>query len=268
MIKNKDLIIEGKKIGESYPPFIIAEMSGNHNQSLDRALEIVTAAAKSGVQALKIQTYTADTMTIDINEREFNINSPNSLWKGQSLYKLYEKAHTPWEWHKPIFDLGRKLGLIVFSTPFDVTAVDYLEDLNTPCYKISSFENTDLPLIKKVASTRKPMFLSTGMASSDELNETVCTIRESGCNDFVLLKCTSAYPANPLQSNLLTIPDLKNRFGCVVGISDHTLSIGASIASLAIGGSVIEKHFTLRRDDGGVDSQFSIEPEEMAYLVK
>jgi pseudaminic acid synthase len=263
----KSIQITGREIGPNHPPFIIAEMSGNHNQSLERALEIVEAAAKSGAHALKIQTYTPDTMTLDLDEREFHISDPKSLWAGTSLYKLYGKAYTPWEWHKPIFDRARELGMIPFSTPFDDTAVDFLESLKVPCYKIASFENTDLPLIRRVAATGKPLIISTGMATVAELDETVRTAREAGCNDLLLLKCTSTYPATPENTNILTIPHLRELFGCEVGLSDHTMGIGVAVASVALGASVIEKHFTLNRADGGVDSAFSMEPVEMAQLV-
>jgi N-acetylneuraminate synthase len=242
-------------------------MSGNHNQSLERALEIVDAAAKSGAHALKLQTYTADTMTLDISEGEFFIEDPNSLWKGRSLYDLYHEAHTPWEWHKPIFDRCKELGLIYLSTPFDDSSVDFLEELDVPCYKIASFENTDIPLIQKVAATGKPMIISTGMATLAELDETVRAAREAGCNNIVLLKCTSTYPSTPKNSNILTIPHMGDTFNCTVGLSDHTIGIGASIAAVALGAAVIEKHFTLRRHDGGVDSSFSLEPEELKALV-
>jgi len=248
-------------------PFIIAEMSGNHNQSLDRALALVDAAAEAGVHAIKLQTYTADTMTLDIAEGEFFINDPQSLWKGQSLYSLYQKAYTPWEWHVPIFQRARKLGLIAFSTPFDETAVDFLESLDVPCYKIASFENTDIPLIKKVAASGKTMIISTGMATVAELDETVRTARAVGCKELVLLKCTSTYPATTENSNLLTIPHMRELFDCEVGLSDHTMGIGAAVAAVAMGATVIEKHFTLDRSDGGVDSAFSLEPAELAQLV-
>jgi len=249
-------------------PFIIAEMSGNHNQSLERALRIVDAAAEAGVDAIKLQTYTADTMTLDLNEGDFFISNPQSPWCGSSLYELYQKAHTPWAWQEKIFARAREHGLICFSTPFDVTAVDFLEELGAPCYKIASFENTDLPLIRKVARTGKPLIVSTGMATVADLDELVRTARENGCRDITLLKCTSSYPATPAGSNILTIPHMKALFGCNVGLSDHTLGVGAAVASIALGATVIEKHFTLARADGGVDSAFSMEPEEMALLVR
>lgn len=259
--------IGNRKIGVGETPFIIAEMSGNHNQSLVRALEIVEAAAKSGAHALKIQTYTPETMTLDLDEREFHISDPNSLWAGTSLYKLYGQAYTPWDWHKPIFDRAREFGMIPFSTPFDDTAVDFLENLEVPCYKIASFENTDLPLIRRVAATGKPLIISTGMASVAQLDETVCAAREAGCRDLILLKCTSTYPATPENTNIITIPHMRELFGCEVGLSDHTMGIGVSVASVALGATVIEKHFTLHRTDGGVDSAFSMEPAEMTQLV-
>jgi len=261
------LIIDNCTIGRGQKPFIIAEMSGNHNQSLERALKIVEAVAKTGAHALKIQTYTPDTMTLDIDEREFYISDPNSVWEGKSLYTLYGEAYTPWEWHKPIFERARELGLIAFSTPFDETAVDLLESLDSPCYKIASFENTDLPLIRRVAATGKPMIISTGMASISELDDTVLAAREAGCTDLVLLKCTSTYPATAINTNILTIPHMRELFECEVGLSDHTMGIGVSVASVAMGATVIEKHFTLNRADGGVDSSFSMEPSEMKQLV-
>ena len=260
--------IANRKIGKNFPPFIIAEMSGNHNQSLDRALQIVDEVARSGADALKIQTYTPDTMTLNLAEREFYISDPKNLWAGNSLYKLYGEAHTPWEWHEAIFERARKHGIIPFSTPFDDTAIDFLENLNVPCYKISSFENTDLQLIKRVAATGKPLIISTGMASIAELGETVQAARDAGCENLVLLKCTSTYPANATNTNLLTIPHMRELFACEVGLSDHTMGIGVSVASIALGATVIEKHFTLNRSDGGVDSTFSMEPNEMAQLVR
>jgi pseudaminic acid synthase len=261
------ITIGNHKIGADHPPFIIAEMSGNHNQSLDRALEIVEAASKTGAHALKIQTYTPDTMTLDLDEREFHISDPKSLWAGTSLYKLYGEAYTPWEWHKPIFDRARELGIIAFSTPFDDTAVNFLESLDVLCYKIASFENTDLALIRRVAATGKPLIISTGMASIAELDDTVRAAREAGCKDLILLKCTSTYPAKAGNTNILTIPHMRELFGCEVGLSDHTMGVGVSVASVALSATVIEKHFTLNRADGGVDSTFSMEPAEMAQLV-
>jgi N-acetylneuraminate synthase len=243
-------------------------MSGNHNQSLERALAIVDAAAAAGAHALKIQTYTADTMTLDIDDDDaFSITDPGSLWSGKTLYKLYDEAHTPWEWHQPIFDRCRELGMIGFSTPFDATAVDFLESLNVPAYKIASFENCDLPLIRKVAATGKPMIISTGMASAEELEETVRAARGAGCRDLILLKCTSSYPASPEESNIRTMPHMREQFGVEIGLSDHTLGIGVALAAIALGATVIEKHFTLDRADGGVDAAFSLEPPELAALV-
>lgn len=271
MLNRRNLLnliqIGNKKIGLAYEPFIIAEMSGNHNKSLERALQIVEAAAKSDVHAIKLQTYTPDTMTLDIKGDEFYINDPNSLWKGYNLYKLYQEAHTPLKWHKPIFDRCKDLGLICFSTPFDDTSVDFLESLHVPCYKIASFENIDIPLIRKVAATGKPMIISAGMATIAELDESISIAREYGCNDIILLKCTSTYPSTPENSNILTIPHMRDLFNVQTGLSDHTKGIGVSVASIAVGATVIEKHFTLSRADGGVDSDFSMEPEEMKSLV-
>jgi pseudaminic acid synthase len=257
----------GRMVGLGAPPFIVAEMSGNHNQSLDRALAIVEAAAAAGAHAMKLQTYTADTMTINLREGEFYIGDSNSLWAGNSLYELYQQAHTPWEWHEPIFQRSRELGMIPFSTPFDETAVDFLETLDVGVYKIASFENTDLPLIRKVAATGKPMIISTGMASVAELDETVRAARKAGCQDLVLLKCTSNYPSTPENSNVRTIPHLRELFRCEVGLSDHTMGCGAALAAVALGASVIEKHFTLARSDGGVDAAFSLEPAEFKLLT-
>lgn len=255
------------EIGKEYPPFIIAEMSGNHNQSLERAMQIVEAAAKSGAHALKLQTYTADTMTFNLREGEFFINQKEGLWSGMSLYELYQKAYTPWEWHEFIFKRCYELGMICFSTPFDETAVDFLEKFNPPLYKIASFENTDLRLIKKVAQTGKPLIISTGMASVSDLEKAVKTARENGCEKIILLKCTSSYPANPIDSNIKTIPHLKELFDVEVGLSDHTMGVGVACASVALGACVIEKHFTLDRSEGGVDSAFSLEPQELKQLV-
>lgn len=264
----KTIDIAGNLLGPGHAPFVIAEMSGNHGQSLDRAMKIVELAAQAGAHALKLQTYTADTMTIDVREREFFISDEKSLWKGESLYDLYEKAHTPWEWHKPIFDRCRELGMVGFSTPFDPTAVDFLEGLGVPCYKVASFENIDLPLIAKVAKTGKPVIISTGMAKIAEIDEAVRTARENGCEDLILLKCTSSYPASAESSNLATIPHMRELFKCHVGLSDHTMGIGVPVASAALGAVAIEKHFIDSRADGGVDAAFSAEPDELAALVR
>jgi len=263
----REITVENRKIGQGHPPFIIAEMSGNHNQSLDKALEIVCAAKKAGVDALKMQTYTPETMTLDVDEKEFMINEPGNLWQGKSLYQIYKKAYTPWEWHEKIFNLAHNLRLNIFSSPFDETAIDFLEELDVQLYKISSFENTDIPLIKKVAATGKPMIISTGMATVAELDETVRAAREAGCKELILLKCTSTYPATAGNTNISTIPHMRELFGVQVGLSDHTMGTGVAVASVALGATVIEKHFTLSRADGGVDSAFSMEPDEMAALV-
>jgi pseudaminic acid synthase len=258
--------IADRTIGASTRPYLIAEMSGNHNQSLERALAIVDAAAASGADAIKLQTYTAATMTLDVHAPGFVIDDPKSLWSGRQLYELYEEAQTPWEWHGPIMQRAARHGMHCFSTPFDETAVDFLETLGVPAYKIASFENTDLPLIRKVAGTGKPMIISTGMASLAEIDEAVRAARDAGCKDLVLLKCTSTYPATPENTNLRTIPNLRDAFACEVGLSDHTMGCGVAVAAVAFGASVIEKHFTLRRADGGVDSAFSLEPEEFKLL--
>ena len=259
--------LAGRQIGIGHAPFIIAEMSGNHNQSLDRALEIVDAAAQSGAHALKLQTYTAQTMTLNLKEGDFFISDRDSLWTGQSIYSLYEKAYTPWEWHKQIFDRAKQHGMLAFSSPFDETAVDFLETLDVPCYKIASFENIDLPLIRRAARTGKPLIISTGMANLAELEEAVVAARSQGCRNIILLKCTSNYPATPENSNIATIPHMKQLFQCDVGLSDHTMGIGVAVAAVTLGASVIEKHFTLNRADGGVDSVFSLEPNEFSLLV-
>jgi N-acetylneuraminate synthase len=259
-----EFVIADRPIGPGQPPFLIAEMSGNHNQSLEKALAIVDAAADSGAHGLKIQTYTADTMTLDLDEGAFHVEHP--LWGGQSLHALYQQAYTPWDWHAPIFARARERGLIAFSTPFDASAVDFLESLDVPAYKIASFENTDLPLIRRVAATGKPIIISTGMATLAELDETVRAAREAGCRHLVLLKCTSTYPATPEHTHLRTIPHLRALFGCEVGLSDHTGGIGAAVAAVALGATVIEKHFTLSRAEGGVDAAFSMEPAEFAQL--
>ena len=261
-----EMKILDQPIGPGRRPYLIAEMSGNHNQSLARALEIVDAAAAHGADAIKLQTYTADTMTLNVSMPGFVIDDPESLWVGRQLYELYEEAHTPWEWHRPIMERAAAHGVHCFSTPFDETAVDFLESLDVPVYKIASFENTDLPLIRRVASTGKPMIISTGMASAGEIEESVQTARDAGCRDLVLLKCTSSYPATAANTNISTIPHMRAMFGCEVGLSDHTMGCGVSVAATALGATVIEKHFTLRRVDGGVDSAFSMEPHELRQL--
>ncbi len=258
--------IAGREIGPNSRPYLIAEMSGNHNQSLERALEIVDRAADAGADAVKLQTYTPDTMTLNLRGPGFVIEDEGSLWAGRQLYDLYKDAYTPWEWHKPIMERAAARGLHCFSTPFDDSAVDFLEQLGVPAYKIASFENVDLPLIRRVAMTGKPMIISTGMASAAEIDEAVRTARAAGNSQLVLLKCTSTYPATPANTNLRTIPSMRETFGCQVGLSDHTMGCGVSVAAVAFGAVVIEKHFTLRRADGGVDSAFSMEPEEFLQL--
>lgn len=252
------------KVGPDHKPFIIAEMSGNHNQSLERALAIVDAAAAAGAHAIKLQTYTADTMTM---KGAYQINDRNSLWNGRELYELYQEAYTPWDWHKAIFEHASKKGLLAFSSPFDETSVDFLESLHVPFYKVASFENTDWPLLKKIAATGKPVIMSTGVSRLADIDESVSILRQNGCKDLVLLKCTSTYPSTPENTNLLTIPHLQQLFNCIVGLSDHTMGIGAAVAAVALGARVIEKHFTLSRAEGGVDSAFSLEPAELQSLV-
>jgi len=258
--------IDGKKVGSGQPPYLIAEMSGNHNQSLDRALAIVDAAADAGADAIKLQTYTADTMTLNVRAPGFVIEDANSLWNGRQLYELYDEAHTPWDWHAPIMARARARGLSCFSTPFDDSAVEFLEGLGVPAYKIASFEATDLPLIARVAATGKPLLISTGMASIAEIGQAVDAARAAGAEHIVLLKCTSTYPATPANTNLATIPNMRSTFGCQVGLSDHTMGCGVAVASVAFGATVIEKHFTLSRADGGVDSAFSMEPAEFGLM--
>ncbi len=259
--------IGGVPIGSKHPPFVIAEMSGNHNQSLDRALSIVDAAAAAGAHALKLQTYTADSITLDVRGGDFEIKDTKSLWSGQNLHDLYSQAATPWEWHAPIMERAHQHNMLCFSSPFDEAAVDFLEDLNVPAYKIASFENNHLPLIRKAAATGKPLIISTGLASLAELDEAVTAARQAGCYKLILLKCTSTYPATPHSTNIKTIPHLADLFKCSVGLSDHTLGIGVSVAAVALGAQVIEKHFCLSRAEGGVDSAFSLEPEELQSLV-
>jgi len=260
-------MIGSRAIGQDQMPMIVAEMSGNHNQSLERALEIVDAAADAGAHAIKMQTYTPDTITLNVPEGDFVISDPGSPWVGRTLHDLYSEACTPWDWHEAIFSRARDRGLVAFSTPFDESAVDFLEQLESPCYKIASFEVTHLPLIRKVASTGKPIVISTGMATLAEISEAVDVARDSGCEQLVLLKCTSAYPASPESSDLLTIPNMRAVFGCSVGVSDHSLGLGVSLAATALGAVMIEKHLTLSRSDGGVDAIFSMEPDELSALV-
>jgi N-acetylneuraminate synthase len=261
-----EIIINGRKIGANYPPYIIAELSANHNGKLQKALDTISKVKTCGADAVKLQTYTADTMTIDSDHEDFCIKG--GLWDGYKLYDLYQEAETPFEWHKTMFDHARKIGITCFSTPFDETAVDLLEDLNVPAYKVASFEATDLPLIKYIASTKKPLIMSTGMASFEEIEEMVETARGVGCNDLILLHCISSYPAPVDQSNLLTIPDMRKRLGIQIGLSDHTVTNTASVVASALGASLIEKHFTLDRNEKGPDSEFSIEPNELTALCK
>nr|WP_295869230.1 pseudaminic acid synthase [uncultured Chitinophaga sp.] len=263
----KTIKIADKLIGENHPPFVIAEMSGNHNRSLERAMQIVKAAADSGAHAIKLQTYTPDTLTIDHRGGLFDINDDKSLWKGRNLYDLYKEAMTPYEWHKPIFEYAKELGIICFSTPFDEHAVDMLDELGVPCHKIASFENNHHPLLKKIARTGKPVIMSTGISTLGDVDESVQVLRENGTGDLVLLKCTSSYPASPENTNLVTIPHMKSLFHCEVGLSDHTMGIGAAVAAVALGARVIEKHFCLSRAEGGVDSAFSLEPHEFKSLM-
>jgi N-acetylneuraminate synthase len=259
--------IADRTIGPGEPPYVIAEMSGNHNQSLARALAIVDAAADAGAHAIKIQTYTADTMTLDIGGGEFEISDPDSLWHGQNLHQLYQTAHTPWEWHAAIFERARARGIACFSSPFDDSAIDLLESLGAPAYKIASFELVHLPLIRRAAATGKPLIMSTGMATLAEIDEAVAAARAAGCTQLALLKCTSTYPASPENSNLRTIAHMRALYDAEVGLSDHTMGVGAAVAAVALGATLVEKHFTLSRADGGVDSAFSLEPAELAALV-
>ncbi|ALE85950.1 MULTISPECIES: pseudaminic acid synthase [unclassified Pseudonocardia] len=259
--------IGGHLVGPGERPFVIAEVSGNHNGSLDRALEIVDAIAGTGAQAVKFQTYRADTITIDADGPAFRIRDDHGLWGGRNLYQLYEQAHTPWEWHEPLFARAREHGLVPFSSPFDPTAIELLESLDAPAYKVASAELVDLPLIRAMAATGKPMVISTGMATLAEIDAAVAAAREGGATQIVLLACTASYPADPVDANLQTIPALREAFGVPIGLSDHTPGIGVPVAAVALGAVAIEKHVTLRRDDGGVDSDFSLEPAELASLV-
>lgn len=255
-------------IGPDHPPFIIAEMSGNHDGSLDKALAIVRMAADAGAHALKLQTYTADTITLDVDHPDFRLSVDHPLWAGRRLYDLYEEAHTPWEWHEPIFALARELGMLAFSSPFDPTAVQFLESLDVPAYKIASSEIVDLPLVRCAAATGKPIIISTGMASVGEIFDAVQAARSTGNEQIVVLSCTASYPADPTSSDLRGIPVMQNTFGTAIGLSDHTMGIGAAVASIAFGACLVEKHVTLSRDEGGVDSAFSLEPDELAALVR
>ncbi|NMM22838.1 MAG: pseudaminic acid synthase [Phycicoccus sp.] len=264
----RNITIGGREVGPDATPFIIAEMSGNHDGDLGKALAIVRAAAEAGAHAIKLQTYTADTITIDADTPDFRISSGHELWPNRRLYDLYEEAHTPWEWHAPIFDLAHELGLLAFSSPFDPTAVSFLEELGVPCYKIASSEIVDLPLIRLAAATGKPVIVSTGMASVGEIDAAVKAVRSTGNDQIIVLSCTASYPADPADSNLLGIPVMADTFGTLVGLSDHTSGIGAAIAAVALGACVIEKHVTLSRETGGVDSAFSLEPQELAALVR
>ena len=261
------ITIGNREVGPGHSPFIIAEMSGNHNQSLEKARELIKVAAAAGAHAVKLQTYTPDTITLDVHHGEFFISDPNSLWEGSSLYDLYQQAMTPWEWHKELFDYASELGLLAFSSPFDLSAVAFLEELQVPCYKIASFENTDHALLAAVAKTGKPVIVSTGMASQAELAESVDVLKQNGCTQLILLKCTSNYPARPVDANLRTIPHLADLFGCQVGLSDHTMGVGVAVAAVALGATVVEKHFVLDRSEGGVDADFSLEPDELKLLV-
>lgn len=263
---NPKVTIAGRSIGIDFPPYVIAELSANHNGRLETAMAIIEKAKQAGADAVKLQTYRPDTITLKSDHEDFRIRG--GLWDGRTLYDLYDEAHMPWEWHAPLFDHARKLGISIFSSPFDTTAVDLLEDLNAPAYKIASFEAVDLPLIRYVAGTGKPMIISTGMADAEEIEEAINAAREGGCKELAILHCVSGYPAPAEDYNLRTVPDMIARFGLVTGLSDHTLDNTTAIASVAMGASIIEKHFTLDRNGGGPDDSFSLEPAEMAHLCQ
>jgi pseudaminic acid synthase len=263
---NNQIVINERMIATSMPPYVIAELSANHNGNMQTALRIIEEAKKAGADAVKLQTYTADTITLNCDSEDFKIHG--GLWDGRTLYDLYQEAHTPWDWHLPLFEHARKVGITIFSSPFDNTAVDLLEDLNAPAYKIASFEAIDLALIKYVANTGKPMIISTGMADAEEIQEAIDAARSGGCKELAILHCVSGYPAPAQDYNLRTIPDMINRFGLVTGLSDHTLDNTTAITSIALGASIIEKHFTLNRDGGGPDDSFSLEPDDLEALCK
>ena len=266
MKKHAEIIVNGRRIAADCPPYVIAEMSANHNGSIDNALRIIEAAHQAGADAVKLQTYRPDTITIDCDREEFRITG--GLWDGRTLFDLYREAHMPWDWHAPLFSHARKLGITIFSSPFDTSAVDLLEDLNAPAYKIASFEAIDLPLIRYAASTGKPLIISTGMADAEEIAEAIEAAYEGGCNEIAILHCVSGYPAPAADYNLRTLPDMMQRFGLVTGLSDHTLDNSTAIAAVALGASIIEKHFTLDRNGGGPDDSFSIEPDELSSLCR